>query len=65
MFLTGVALAKTKSKLILVRMLSEAGTGFGFNIKRKRVVEKLVMLRYDPIVKKPVLFKEFKKIRSI
>ncbi|XP_077197782.1 large ribosomal subunit protein bL33m [Paroedura picta] len=65
MFLTGVALAKAKSKYILVRMLSEAGTNYAFNIRRKRLDEKLVMLRYDPFVKQRVLFKEHKKIRSI
>ncbi|XP_054834790.1 39S ribosomal protein L33, mitochondrial [Eublepharis macularius] len=65
MFMTGVALAKSKSKVILVRMLSEAGTGYSFNKTRKRVQEKLVMLRYDPFVKKQVLFREQKKIRSV
>ncbi|ETE72797.1 39S ribosomal protein L33, mitochondrial, partial [Ophiophagus hannah] len=38
---------KTKSKYILVRMLSEAGTGCSFNVKRLRLQDKLVMLRYD------------------
>ncbi|XP_060610091.1 large ribosomal subunit protein bL33m [Anolis sagrei] len=65
MFLTAANLAKAKSKYILVRMLSEAGTGFAFNIKRARLDEKRVMLRYDPFVKQRVLFKEHKKIRSI
>ncbi|XP_033000499.1 39S ribosomal protein L33, mitochondrial isoform X2 [Lacerta agilis] len=50
---------------ILVRMLSEAGTGFAFNTKRGRLEEKLVKLRYDPIVKQRVLFKELKKVRSL
>ncbi|XP_060101216.1 large ribosomal subunit protein bL33m isoform X2 [Heteronotia binoei] len=60
MFLTGIA-----REVILVRMLSEAGTGCSFNTRRQRVGEKLVMLRYDPFVKKHVLFKEQRKIRSI
>ncbi|KAG8123376.1 hypothetical protein E2320_018687 [Naja naja] len=38
---------KTKSKYILVRMLSEAGTGCSFNVKRLRLQDKLVMLHYD------------------
>uniref|UniRef100_A0A670HNK7 Large ribosomal subunit protein bL33m n=1 Tax=Podarcis muralis TaxID=64176 RepID=A0A670HNK7_PODMU len=40
------------SRYILVRMLSEAGTGFAFNMKRGRLEEKLVKLKYDPIGKK-------------
>ncbi|XP_015672134.1 39S ribosomal protein L33, mitochondrial isoform X1 [Protobothrops mucrosquamatus] len=66
MFLTVVNLAKkTKSKYILVRMVSEAGTGYSFNVKRLRLEDKLVMLRYDRIVKQKVLFKEHKKICSV
>ncbi|KAG2468375.1 39S ribosomal protein L33, mitochondrial isoform X1 [Polypterus senegalus] len=65
MFLTAVNLAKAKSKTILVQMLSAAGTGYRFNIKRSRVSEKLVMRKHDPIVNRHVLFFEKKKIRSI
>uniref|UniRef100_A0A6B2FGW1 Large ribosomal subunit protein bL33m n=1 Tax=Bothriechis nubestris TaxID=1766655 RepID=A0A6B2FGW1_9SAUR len=66
MFLTVANLAKkAKSKYILVRMLSEAGTGCSFNVKRLRLEDKLVMLRYDRIVKQKVLFKEHKKICSV
>ncbi|XP_053162119.1 39S ribosomal protein L33, mitochondrial [Hemicordylus capensis] len=65
MFLTAATFAKAKSKYILVRMLSEAGTNFAFNIRRKRLQDKLVMLRYDPLVKARVLFREQKKIRSL
>uniref|UniRef100_A0A8C6Y518 Uncharacterized protein n=1 Tax=Naja naja TaxID=35670 RepID=A0A8C6Y518_NAJNA len=36
-----------KSQYILVRMLSEAGTGCSFNVKRLRLQDKLVMLHYD------------------
>ncbi|XP_049640185.1 39S ribosomal protein L33, mitochondrial [Suncus etruscus] len=65
MFLSVVALAKSKSKVILVRMLSEAGTGYSFNTKRSRLKDKLTLLHYDPFVKKKVLFVEQKKIRSL
>uniref|UniRef100_A0A8C6Y5F6 Uncharacterized protein n=1 Tax=Naja naja TaxID=35670 RepID=A0A8C6Y5F6_NAJNA len=34
-------------RYILVRMLSEAGTGCSFNVKRLRLQDKLVMLHYD------------------
>uniref|UniRef100_A0A8C8REK6 Large ribosomal subunit protein bL33m n=1 Tax=Pelusios castaneus TaxID=367368 RepID=A0A8C8REK6_9SAUR len=65
MFLTVAALAKSKSKFVLVRMVSAAGTGFCCNIKKLRQQEKLVLLKYDPIVNKRVLFTEKRKIRSI
>eukprot|EP00076_Gallus_gallus_P018940 XP_015139229.1 39S ribosomal protein L33, mitochondrial isoform X1 [Gallus gallus] len=49
MFLTAASLAKSKSKYILVRMKSAAETGYCFNVRRLRLQEKLVLLRYDPI----------------
>lgn len=57
--------AKSKSKYILVRMKSAAETGYCFNIRRLRLQDKLVLLRYDPIAKQRVLFTEKRKIRSI
>ncbi|XP_029087571.1 39S ribosomal protein L33, mitochondrial isoform X1 [Monodon monoceros] len=51
MFLSAVTFAKTKSKTILVKMLSQAGTGFSFNTKRSRLREKLTLLHYDPVEK--------------
>ncbi|XP_033284311.1 39S ribosomal protein L33, mitochondrial-like [Orcinus orca] len=65
MFLSAVTFVKTKSKTILVKMLSQAGRGFSFNTKRSRLQEKLTVLHYDPLVKKKVLFVEQKKIRSL
>ncbi|XP_023367611.1 39S ribosomal protein L33, mitochondrial [Otolemur garnettii] len=65
MFLSSVFFAKSKSKHILVKMLSQAGTGYFFNVKRSRLREKLTVLRYDPVVRKRVLFVEEKKIRSL
>uniref|UniRef100_A0A803T710 39S ribosomal protein L33, mitochondrial n=1 Tax=Anolis carolinensis TaxID=28377 RepID=A0A803T710_ANOCA len=47
-----------ESRYILVRMLSEAGTGYAFNIKRARLDEKRVMLRYDPFGKKLTTVRE-------
>uniref|UniRef100_A0A452GQR3 Large ribosomal subunit protein bL33m n=1 Tax=Gopherus agassizii TaxID=38772 RepID=A0A452GQR3_9SAUR len=38
-------------RYILVRMVSAAGTGYCYNIKRARLQEKLVLLKYDPIGK--------------
>ncbi|XP_062060594.1 large ribosomal subunit protein bL33m [Lepus europaeus] len=65
MFLSAVSFAKSKSKTILVRMISQAGTGFSFNTKRSRLREKLTLMHYDPVVNKRVLFVEQKKIRSL
>ncbi|KAI5125077.1 39S Ribosomal Protein L33 [Manis pentadactyla] len=49
MLLSAVTFAKSKSKTILVKMLSQAGTGFCFNAKRNRLQEKLTLLHFDPI----------------
>eukprot|EP00062_Callorhinchus_milii_P023613 gi/632982658/ref/XP_007908257.1/ PREDICTED: 39S ribosomal protein L33, mitochondrial isoform X3 [Callorhinchus milii] len=65
MFLTTVTLAKGKSKSILVKMVSAAGTGYCFNAKRSRQREKLILRKHDPIVNQHVLFLEKKKIKSI
>ncbi|XP_078398833.1 large ribosomal subunit protein bL33m [Cetorhinus maximus] len=65
MLLTTVNFAKSKSKSILVRMVSAAGSGYCFNVKRSRLREKIVLRKHDPIVNKHVLFFEKKKIRSI
>ncbi|XP_025902031.1 39S ribosomal protein L33, mitochondrial isoform X2 [Nothoprocta perdicaria] len=65
MFLTVAALAKSKSKYVLVRMASAAETGYCFNVRRLRLQEKLVLLRYDPLAKQRVLFTEKRKIRSM
>ncbi|MBZ3874110.1 39S ribosomal protein L33, mitochondrial [Sciurus carolinensis] len=52
MFLSAVSFAKSKSKTLLVRMVSQAGTGVSFNAKRSRLREKLTLLHYNPVVKK-------------
>ncbi|EHB15903.1 39S ribosomal protein L33, mitochondrial, partial [Heterocephalus glaber] len=52
-------------RTLLVRMVSQAGTGITFNARRGRLREKLTLLHYDPVVKKKVLFVEQKKIRSL
>ncbi|XP_016391051.1 39S ribosomal protein L33, mitochondrial-like [Cyprinus carpio] len=65
MFLTTVNFAKSKSKTLLVQMVSAAGTGYCFNTKRGRLRDKLVLRKHDPIVNKHVLFIEKRKIRSL
>uniref|UniRef100_A0A1D5QQV4 Large ribosomal subunit protein bL33m n=1 Tax=Macaca mulatta TaxID=9544 RepID=A0A1D5QQV4_MACMU len=65
MFLSVVFCKLFNLRNILVRMVSQAGTGFCFNTKRNRLKEKLTLLHYDPVVKQRVLFVEDKKIRSL
>ena len=51
-----------KSKGILVRLVSTAGTGYFLVKKRnpKTLTEKLNFRKYDPVVRKHVPFKEEK-----
>ena len=50
-----------RRRTIFVRLLSQAGTGFFYTVKRPRVAEKIVLRKYDPVVRRHVLFKETKK----
>jgi len=59
-FLGATAMAKTTT--VKIRLNSTAGTGF-FYVTRKNVrtmTEKMVVRKYDPIVRKHVEFKEGK-----
>ena len=51
-----------KSATMLVKMLSTADTGFFYVKKRnsRKQPEKMEMRKYDPVVRKHVLFKEAK-----
>ena len=51
-----------KKGLVLVKLLSTAGTGFFFVKKKnpKKLTRKLSFMKYDPIVRKHVLFEEKK-----
>lgn len=54
-----------KAKTVLIRLMSNAGTGY-FYVKKKNpknMLHKLELMKYDPIVRKHVLFSEkrFKK----
>jgi large subunit ribosomal protein L33 len=42
-------MAKKKSRIINVRLISMAMTGFFYNFKRPRVATPMGMLKYDPI----------------
>ncbi|MFN0246882.1 MAG: 50S ribosomal protein L33 [Kofleriaceae bacterium] len=53
---------KSKSGRELIRLVSTADTGFFYTTSknRKRTPDKLVLKKYDPIVRKHVDFKESK-----
>ncbi|KYK54916.1 mitochondrial 54S ribosomal protein YmL39 [Drechmeria coniospora] len=50
-----------KARLMNVRLISMAMTGFFYTFKRPRTSPMMGMLKYDPIVRKKVLFLETKK----
>ncbi|KAI9470238.1 50S ribosomal protein L33, partial [Coemansia mojavensis] len=52
---------KPKSRNILVRLISSAGTGFTYMKQRPRTAAyRLTMMKFDPRVNKHVLFVEHK-----
>lgn len=54
--------AKKKRPAILFKLVSTAGTGFYYTARRnpKKRPTKMEFLKYDPVVRKHVLFKEEK-----
>ncbi|OAA79305.1 hypothetical protein V2A60_006584 [Cordyceps javanica] len=52
---------KAKTRLIHVRLLSMAMTGFFYTFKRPRTALPMGLMKYDPIVRKKVLFLESKR----
>ncbi|MBR2141423.1 MAG: 50S ribosomal protein L33 [Rickettsiales bacterium] len=54
--------AKKKRPAILFKLVSTAGTGYYYTARRnpKKRPNKMEFLKYDPVVKKHVLFKEAK-----
>ncbi|CAO0792340.1 hypothetical protein V8B55DRAFT_1511842 [Mucor lusitanicus] len=51
---------KAKARVILVKLLSTAGTGYNYIKSRPRISPKLSLMKYDPQVKQHVLFTETK-----
>ncbi|KAG9254679.1 ribosomal protein L33 [Emericellopsis atlantica] len=49
-----------KSRIILARLVSMAQTGYFYTFKRPRAAKPLGLMKYDPIVRKKVLFLETK-----
>ncbi|RDA84612.1 hypothetical protein CP532_6029 [Ophiocordyceps camponoti-leonardi (nom. inval.)] len=52
---------KAKPRLINVRIISMAMTGFFYTVKRARKAPMMGLLKYDPIVRAKVLFLETRK----
>ncbi|KAI9367926.1 hypothetical protein BJX61DRAFT_547030 [Aspergillus egyptiacus] len=52
---------KAKSRTMVVRLISMAMTGYYRTMTRPRMHRPLSMLKYDPVVKKKVLFLEATK----
>jgi large subunit ribosomal protein L33 len=55
-------MAKAKGKVIALKLLSTAGTGFFYVTTKnvRNVPTKLTLKKYDPVVRKHVLFTEGK-----
>ncbi|BGP12243.1 hypothetical protein JCM10213v2_000156 [Rhodosporidiobolus nylandii] len=54
-------MAKAKSRLVVVRLLSTVGTGFSYIARRPRTAEKkLAFMKFDPKAGRHVLFTEAK-----
>ena len=48
-------------KQLFIRLVSQAGTGYFYTRKKNpKLLEKLELMKYDPIVNRHVLFKEEK-----
>ncbi|KAH9005886.1 hypothetical protein EDB86DRAFT_2876920 [Lactarius hatsudake] len=55
---------KSKARTLIVRLLSTAQTGFFYTTQRVRTGPKLAAVKYDPRVKRRVLFVESKKTKK-
>ncbi|OAD62075.1 39S ribosomal protein L33, mitochondrial [Eufriesea mexicana] len=64
MFLSNVLLKKAKSKFILV-LLESVASGHRVIRCRERVSDKLEVVIFDPYVQDKVLYREWKKIKSL
>ena len=53
-------MAKGKNNRELIRLVSTEGTGYFYTTSRKRGRDKIQLKKYDPKLKKHVLFKEEK-----
>ncbi|KAH6893893.1 hypothetical protein BKA70DRAFT_1315250 [Coprinopsis sp. MPI-PUGE-AT-0042] len=56
--------AKAKARTLIIRLISTAQTGFFYTTQRLRQGAKLSAVKYDPVVKRRVLFVESKKTKK-
>ncbi|KAF1823829.1 uncharacterized protein K489DRAFT_409629 [Dissoconium aciculare CBS 342.82] len=54
-------MAKKKPRMVAVRLISMAMTGYYKTYLRPRLARPMSMLKYDPVVKRQVLFLEQKR----
>ncbi|KAF0468040.1 50S ribosomal protein L33 [Gigaspora margarita] len=60
----GITVAKkAKARTTIVKLVSAAGTGYFYTRTRPRQLPKLSFIKYDPIIRRHVLFTE-QKIRG-
>jgi len=59
---TQILQARGKGKTIAIKLLSSAGTGFFYTTRKNpsRTPDKLKFVKYDPVVRRHVLFTEHK-----
>ena len=57
-----LSMARGKGKTIPIKLISTAGTGFFYTTRKNisKTPEKLNFLKYDPVVRRHVIFKEGK-----
>ena len=48
-------------RVIVTRLVSAAGTGFYYTVRKQRLKERMILRKYDPVVRQHVLFIEQKK----
>jgi large subunit ribosomal protein L33 len=55
-------MARGKGKTIPIKLLSSAGTGFFYTTRKNvsKTPDKVAFVKYDPVVRQRVLFKEAK-----
>jgi len=57
-------LAKKKQRVVSVRLVSSAGTGFSYYTRRRATLSKLQLRKYDPVLRRHVWFTEEKISRK-
>lgn len=40
---------RARSRIVIARLFSSAGTGFAYTTVRPRIADRLVLMKYDPV----------------